>query len=206
MSIEFLNESGFDGVNEEMLIDVASYAFGAMDINPAAECTITCVDLKSIEDLHIRWMDLEGPTDVMSFPMDELTPGATSGGGRPDAADPGPAMLGDIVLCPEFALRQADAAGHSLGHELALLTVHGCLHLLGYDHATAAEEKEMFARQNELLADWYDDLAARGKSYQPKPSGPKAFPDAAERARLDEQVPGGGIPAIGEPRDDEPRE
>ena len=64
----------------------------------------------------------------------------------------------------------------------------------------------MFARQNELLADWYDDLAARGKSYQPKPSGPKAFPDAAERARLDEQVPGGGIPAIGEPRDEEPRE
>lgn len=206
MSIEFLNESGFDGVNEGMLIDVASYTFGAMDINPAAECTITCVDLKSIEDLHIRWMDLEGPTDVMSFPMDELTPGATSGGGRPDAADPGPAMLGDIVLCPEFALRQADAAGHSLGHELALLTVHGCLHLLGYDHATAAEEKEMFARQNELLADWYDDLAARGKSYQPKPSGPKAFPDAAERARLDEQVPGGGIPAIGEPRDEEPQE
>ena len=153
MSIEFLNESGFEGVNEEMLIDVASYAFGAMDINPDAECTITCVDLKTIEDLHVRWMDLEGPTDVMSFPMDELTPGAIAGGGRPDAADPGPAMLGDIVLCPEFALRQAEAAGHSLGHELALLTVHGCLHLLGYDHSTPAEEKEMFGRQNELLAD-----------------------------------------------------
>ena len=135
MSIEFLNESGFEGVNEEMLIDVASYAFGAMDINPDAECTITCVDLKTIEDLHVRWMDLEGPTDVMSFPMDELTPGAIAGGGRPDAADPGPAMLGDIVLCPEFALRQAEAAGHSLGHELALLTVHGCLHLLGNDHS-----------------------------------------------------------------------
>ena len=159
MSIEFLNESGFEGVNEEMLIDVASYAFGAMDINPDAECTITCVDLKTIEDLHVRWMDLEGPTDVMSFPMDELTPGAIAGGGRPDAADPGPAMLGDIVLCPEFALRQAEAAGHSLGHELALLTVHGCLHLLGYDHSTPAEEKEMFGRQNELLADWYDDAA-----------------------------------------------
>ena len=85
MSIEFLNESGFEGVNEEMLIDVASYAFGAMDINPDAECTITCVDLKTIEDLHVRWMDLEGPTDVMSFPMDELTPGAS-----PVAAAPMP--------------------------------------------------------------------------------------------------------------------
>ena len=102
MSIEFLNESGFEGVNEEMLIDVASYAFGAMDINPDAECTITCVDLKTIEDLHVRWMDLEGPTDVMSFPMDELTPGTDT--------EPATGMLGDIVLCPEFAQRQANAA------------------------------------------------------------------------------------------------
>lgn len=191
MSIEFINESGYDGVNEEMLIDVCSYALGRLDVNPDAECTITAVDLDTIADLHVRWMDLEGPTDVMSFPMDELTPGAT--GGRPDVAEAGPAMLGDIVLCPEFAQRQATAAGHSLGHELALLTVHGCLHLLGYDHTTAAEEKEMFGLQNELLADWYEDLAARGVSYQPKPSGPKAFPDAAERAKLDEEVPGGGI-------------
>ncbi|MHC2548682.1 rRNA maturation RNase YbeY [Corynebacterium hesseae] len=191
MSIEFINESGYDGVNEEMLIDVCSYALGRLDVNPDAECTITAVDLDTIADLHVRWMDLEGPTDVMSFPMDELTPGAS--GGRPDAAEAGPAMLGDIVLCPEFAQRQATAAGHSLGHELALLTVHGCLHLLGYDHTTAAEEKEMFGLQNELLADWYEDLAARGVSYQPKPSGPKAFPDAAERAKLDEEVPGGGI-------------
>lgn len=191
MSIEFINESGFDGVNEEMLIDVCSYALGRLDVNPDAECTITAVDLQTIADLHVRWMDLEGPTDVMSFPMDELTPGATSG--RPDAPEAGPAMLGDIVLCPEFAQRQANAAGHSLGHELALLTVHGCLHLLGYDHTTAAEEKEMFGLQNELLADWYEDLDSRGVSYQPKPSGPKAFPDAAERAELDKEVPGGGI-------------
>lgn len=191
MSIEFINESGYDGVNEEMLIDVCSYALGRLDVNPDAECTITAVDLDTIAELHVRWMDLDGPTDVMSFPMDELTPGAT--GGRPDAAEAGPAMLGDIVLCPEFAQRQATAAGHSLGHELALLTVHGCLHLLGYDHTTAAEEKEMFGLQNELLADWYEDLAARGVSYQPKPSGPKAFPDAAERAELDKEVPGGGL-------------
>ena len=191
MSIEFINESGFEGVNEEMLIDVCSYALGRLDVNPDAECTITAVDLQTIADLHVRWMDLEGPTDVMSFPMDELTPGAT--GGRPDAPEAGPAMLGDIVLCPEFAQRQANAAGHSLGHELALLTVHGCLHLLGYDHTTAAEEKEMFGLQNELLADWYEDLDSRGVSYQLKPSGPKAFPDAAERAELDKEVPGGGI-------------
>ncbi len=199
MSIEVFNESGYPGVNEEMLIDVASFALGRMDIHPDAELTITIVDLETIADLHVRWMDLEGPTDVMSFPMDELTPGQR--GQRPDAAEPGPQMLGDIVICPEFALRQAEVAGHDLGHELALLTTHGCLHLLGYDHATAAEEREMFALQNELLADWYDDAAARGVEYQPKPSGSGAFPTAADRAALDKEVPGGGIPAIGEPRD-----
>lgn len=199
MSIEVINESGHDGVNEEMLVDACSYALGQMDIHSDAEVTVTCVDEDTIADLHVRWMDLEGPTDVMSFPMDELTPGT---GGRPDGPGVGPAMLGDIVLCPAFALRQATAAGHGLGHELALLTVHGTLHLLGYDHATPAQEKEMFALQNELLADWYDDLLRRGVTYQPKPTGPGAFPTAADRARLDEVVPGGGIPPIGEPSGD----
>ena len=202
MSIEFFNESGYEGVNEEMLIDVASFVFGEMDINPDAEANITCVDLAAIEDLHVRWMDLAGPTDVMSFPMDNITPGSNTN--RPDAPAPGPEMLGDIVLCPEFAQRKADAAGHSLGHELALLTTHGCLHLLGYDHATAEEEREMFALQNELLADWYDSLKARNLSFQPKPTGPRAFPSAADREALDREVPGGGIPPIAEPqtRDD----
>ena len=149
MTIEVLNESGEAEVNEEMLIDVASFALTALDIHPGAEVTITCVDSATMADLHMRWMDLPGPTDVMSFPMDELTPGS----GRPDAPEPGPQMLGDIILCPEYDRLQAEAAGHPLGHEMALLTVHGCLHLLGYDHATPAEEREMFALQNEILAD-----------------------------------------------------
>jgi probable rRNA maturation factor len=66
-------------------------------------------------------------------------------------------MLGDIVLCPEFAAVQAEKAGHSLGQELALLTVHGVLHLLGYDHAEPDEEKEMFALQRRLLEEWVAD-------------------------------------------------
>lgn len=200
MSIDVFNESGFDGVNEESLIDAARFALAAMDVHPDAELSIRIVDEPTIADLHERWMDLEGPTDVMSFPMDELTPGM----GRPDAAAPGPALLGDIVLCPAFALRQAAKAGHGLIHELALLTIHGCLHLLGYDHAEPAEEQRMFALQNTILTDWYDDLARRGVSYGPKPSGPGAFPTAADRAQLDREMEAesasGGIPAIGEPR------
>lgn len=187
MSIEVFNESGIASINEEMLIDALSFALGEMDVHPDAEASIHIVDLATIADLHVRWLDLEGPTDVMSFPMDELTPGA---GARPDADAPGPSMLGDIVLCPEFAEKQAAAAGHGLAHELALLTVHGCLHLLGYDHATAEDEREMFALQNELLADWYDNLKQRGLEYHPRPTGPGAFPSAADREALDDKLGG----------------
>lgn len=194
MSIEVVNESGFDGVNEEALIDVATFVLGEMDVHPDAEATISVVDVATMSDLHVRWMDLEGPTDVMSFPMDELTPGM----GRPDAQPFGPAMLGDIILCPEFAAKQAAKAGHDMGHELALLTTHGCLHLLGYDHIEPEDEQEMFALQNELLQDWYTYCARRGVEFQPKPSNAGAFPSAADRAELDKLVPGGGIPAIGE--------
>ncbi|CAB0515451.1 rRNA maturation RNase YbeY [Corynebacterium diphtheriae] len=196
MSIEVVNESGFDGVNEEALIDVATFVLGEMDVHPDAEATISVVDVATMSDLHVRWMDLEGPTDVMSFPMDELTPGM----GRPDAQPFGPAMLGDIILCPEFAAKQAAKAGHDVGHELALLTTHGCLHLLGYDHIEPEDEQEMFALQNELLQDWYTYCARRGVEFQPKPSNAGAFPSAADRAELDKLVPGGGIPAIGEPQ------
>lgn len=151
MSIEVSNESGVD-VSEDELISVARFVIEKMEVNPAAELSMVLVDTPTMADLHMRWMDLPGPTDVMSFPMDELEPG-----GRPDAPDPGPAMLGDIVLCPEFAAKQAETAGHSLGHELALLTVHGVLHLLGYDHAEPDEEKEMFGLQRELLEEWVAD-------------------------------------------------
>ena len=148
MSIEVSNESGLD-VSEEELISVARFVIRRMKVNPAAELSMVLLDTNAMADLHMRWMDLPGPTDVMSFPMDEVEPG-----GRPDAPDPGPSMLGDIVLCPQFAADQAAAAGHSLGHELALLTVHGVLHLLGFDHAEPDEEKEMFALQRRLLEEW----------------------------------------------------
>jgi probable rRNA maturation factor len=151
MTIEVSNESGID-ISETELISVARFVIARMDVNPAAELSMVLLDTPAMADLHMRWMDLPGPTDVMSFPMDELEPG-----GRPDAPEPGPSMLGDIVLCPEFAAKQAESAGHSLGQELALLTVHGVLHLLGYDHAEPDEEKEMFALQRELLEEWVAD-------------------------------------------------
>ena len=146
MSIEVANESGLD-VSEDELISVARFVIDKMNVHPGAELSMVLLDSTSMADLHMRWMDVPGPTDVMSFPMDELEPG-----GRPDAPEPGPALLGDIVLCPEFAAEQAAAAGHSLGHELALLTIHGVLHLLGYDHQDEAEAGRMEKLERDLLA------------------------------------------------------
>ena len=154
MSVEVANESGI-GVDEILLVSVARYVLDGLGINPLAELSILMMDVEAMTELHVKWMDEPGPTDVLSFPMDELDTAR-----RPDEAGPGPALLGDVVLCPAVAAQQAAQAGHSLDDELHLLTVHGVLHLLGYDHAEPAEEREMFRLQNELLDTWRDHRAA----------------------------------------------
>ena len=154
MTIEVANESGV-GVDEIELVSVARYVLDRIRINDLAELSILLVDVDAMTELHVKWMDEPGPTDVLSFPMDELDTAR-----RPDEAGPGPALLGDVVLCPAVAAQQAAQAGHSLDDELHLLTVHGVLHLLGYDHAEPAEEREMFRLQNELLDTWRDHRAA----------------------------------------------
>jgi probable rRNA maturation factor len=118
-------------------------------VNPLAELSVLLVDVESMTTLHERWMGEPGPTDVLAFPMDELD---TARG--PDEHEPGPALLGDVVLCPEVARRQAAQAGHSFADELHLLCTHGVLHLLGYDHAEPEEEREMFGLQARLLDSW----------------------------------------------------
>jgi probable rRNA maturation factor len=124
------------------LKSVAQFALNQMGIHPDSELNIRIVGEDEMSELHIKWMDLPGPTDVMSFPMDEL---------KPNSASQGPGVVGDIVLCPAFAEKNGK---QSLEMELELLTVHGVLHLLGFDHEDIDEEKAMFKLQDELLANW----------------------------------------------------
>ncbi len=154
MSIDVNNESGLP-VDEGALMALARHVLDRMRIHPLAELSILLVDPGTMEQLHLQWMDEPGPTDVMSFEMDELRPGAD---GKP--SDPG--LLGDVVLCPEVAARQALDAGHSTEAELQLLCTHGILHLLGYDHAEPDQEREMFRLQRELLSSWRQ-VAAGGR-------------------------------------------
>lgn len=161
MSIEVANESSHV-VDEEALVKVARHVLDTMGVSPLAELSLLLVDVEHMTELHVRWMDLGGPTDVMAFPMDELDLRGSRGAGhahedRPDEL--GPAMLGDVVLCPPVAEEQAREAGHSLEDELELLTTHGVLHLLGFDHEEPEEHAEMFGLQGQLLASW---KASRG--------------------------------------------
>jgi probable rRNA maturation factor len=143
MSIEINNESVID-VDEPTLQRLAIYTLDQLHVHPDADLSIVLVDEAAMEQLHVQWMDEPGPTDVLSFPMDELRPGTE------DAISPA-GLLGDVVLCPQVATAQAETAGHSPLDEMLMLTVHGILHLLGFDHAEPAEEKEMFGLQRDIL-------------------------------------------------------
>ncbi len=146
MSVEVNNESAI-AVDEAALQRLSIFALDQLFVHPDAELAIVLVDEAAMEQLHVQWMDEPGPTDVLSFPMDELRPGTE------DALSPA-GLLGDIVLCPQVAVAQAEEAGHSTLDELLLLTTHGILHLLGFDHAEPEEEKEMFGLQREILANF----------------------------------------------------
>src|SRR3954452_25125365 len=143
MSVEVNNESGIP-VDESAVQRLVTFGLDLLYVHPDADVAILFVDEPAMEQLHVQWMDEPGPTDVLSFPMDELRPGTA---GAPTPAG----LLGDIVVCPSVAARQAKTAGHSAEEEMLLLTTHGLLHLLGYYHAEPEEEKEMFALQRRLL-------------------------------------------------------
>jgi probable rRNA maturation factor len=153
VSVEVTNESGVD-LELEWVSDLIGFALARLRVSPEADVAVIFVDEAAMEQLHIQWMMEPGPTDVLSFPMDELRPGRP---GEPIVTG----ILGDIVVCPTVAEKQAVAAGHSAVDEMKLLTVHGLLHLLGFDHADEDEEKEMFGLQNQILTD-FREVAGSG--------------------------------------------
>jgi probable rRNA maturation factor len=154
VTIEISNESGF-AVDETVLLRLMEHDLAELHVSPDADVAILLVDEGAMEALHVQWMDEPGPTDVLSFPMDELRPGTE------DVPTPA-GLLGDIVLCPQVAETQAAAAKHSTMDELILLTTHGLLHLLGFDHAEPEEKREMFGLQNDLILSFH--VAERRRS------------------------------------------
>jgi probable rRNA maturation factor len=170
MSIEIANESGYE-VDADVIVAIARHTLSQMGVNPLAELSVLLVDSDYMAELNHRWMGKDGPTDVLAFPMDENT--IDHG---PAEATGAPTLLGDVVLCPEVATAQALKYGNAdprmrrdqdegeavktvdgkygVAEELNMLTIHGVLHLLGYDYAEPEEEREMFSLQGKLLESW----------------------------------------------------
>ena len=141
MTIEVTNTSGQLVPSAEMT-SLMTHAMIALDLNPECDLNIAFVEDDYMTELHIKWMDEPGTTDVLSFPMD-----------MPE--EPGEAVtLGDIVISPVVAAAQALTQGHSTEHEIFILATHGLLHIIGYDHADKAEEKTMFDLQEKIVTDW----------------------------------------------------
>jgi len=140
-------------------VRLAKDVLGAEGVKGDVELSMLFVDETAIADLNERFLDENGPTDVLAFPMDEhlseggRSPdsGGTGPGVNPDPMTEAPTMLGDVVLCPAVARRNADEASRTYDDEMALLIVHGILHLLGMDHADAEEATAMQRREQELL-------------------------------------------------------
>ena len=146
MTIEVLNETDAD-IDVDVLARQARFMLDRLLIHPESELSLVFVDVPAMTELHVEWMDEPGPTDVLSFPMDELRPGV-------EGQESEPGVLGDVVICPDVAAVQASTAGHSRDDEISLLLTHGILHLLGYDHGEPDEHEEMFGLQGELLMSW----------------------------------------------------
>lgn len=141
MTIEVTNTSGQLVPTAEMT-SLMTHAMKALDLNPECDLNIAFVEDDYMTELHIKWMDEPGTTDVLSFPMD-----------MPE--EPGEAVtLGDIVISPVVAAAQALTQGHSTEHEIYILATHGLLHIIGYDHADKNEEKAMFDLQEKIVTDW----------------------------------------------------
>ena len=148
MTIEITNESELE-VDLTRVQSLAEHVREALRLHPLVDVGVIFVDEVPMTDLHVRWMDEPGPTDVLSFPMDELRPGS-------EEILSAEGVLGDVVICPQVARRQAEVAGHEEINEILMLLTHGMLHLVGFDHAEPEEEKEMFALQKELLDSFYE--------------------------------------------------
>ena len=148
MTIELTNESELE-VDLTRVQSLAEHVRDALRLHPLVDVGVIFVDEAPMTDLHVRWMDEPGPTDVLSFPMDELRPGS-------EEMLSAEGVLGDVVICPQVARRQAEVAGHEEINEILMLLTHGMLHLVGFDHAEPEEEKEMFALQKELLDSFYE--------------------------------------------------
>ncbi|KAA0549371.1 rRNA maturation RNase YbeY [Bacillus sp. BGMRC 2118] len=147
--IDFMDETN-EVKNEDIRLLEKLLEFAAQLENVHdAELSVTFVDNERIQEINREYRDKDQPTDVISFAMEELGEGEVE-----IIGDSIPKHLGDIIISIPRTIEQAEEYGHSFHRELGFLTVHGFLHLLGYDHMNEEDEKKMFTRQDEILSEY----------------------------------------------------
>jgi probable rRNA maturation factor len=159
------DEQGATSVDVGRWSRLARAVLDAQGVREDIEVSVLFVDEPTIAELNQRFLGKEGPTDVLAFPIDEeperggRSPdegGTGPGGGLPSEESDIPLILGDVVVCPAVAARNAKQRGARLDDELALLVVHGLLHLLGMDHLADDDAEAMELRERELLERFHD--------------------------------------------------
>lgn len=147
LNIDFLDETNV--VKEEhidLVEKLLQHAAKVEQIEEGSEVSVTFVTNEAIHEINREYRDKDQPTDVISFALEEM------GEGEIQIIGEGiPRVLGDIIISTDRTREQAEEYGHSFERELGFLAVHGFLHLLGYDHMTEEDEKEMFGKQDEIL-------------------------------------------------------
>ncbi|WP_414042897.1 rRNA maturation RNase YbeY [Macrococcus animalis] len=145
LTVDFIDDAEMiQPVHLEVLEKLLQFAADEEGIEEDAEVAVSFVSEEEIQSINKAYRDKDSVTDVISFALEE---GEDEDFEMPDA----PRVLGDIIICVKRAEEQSEEYGHSFERELGFLTVHGLLHLLGYDHMNEADEKKMFGRQDELL-------------------------------------------------------
>lgn len=182
---------------------LAEQVLDSEGVGAEVELSVVFVDEPTIAELNSRFGGAEGPTDVLSFPIDEEPQesgrhpdSGGSGPGEPSEPDELPLLLGDVYVCPSIAARNAPDHAGTYDDELALLVVHGILHLLGMDHEDEAEAEEMEQRERALLARFHRPPAdGQLPPLAPRTTGPWLPPrslDATPQERLgSDDGPGG---------------
>ena len=146
MDITFTDEQD-DPLPTEWMVELAATALQAESLPDSTQLHVALVGEQRMAELNSEYMDKDGPTDVLSFPIEDFTAGVA-----PPAGDGPPLLLGDIVICPPVVRSNAAAAAVAFEDEMALMVVHGILHLLGRDHVSDEEAEEMEQREREILA------------------------------------------------------
>jgi probable rRNA maturation factor len=181
------DEQGDHPVDTLRWARLAEAVLGEEGLTGDAELSVLFIDENSIAELNSRFLGKEGPTDVLAFPIDEepIESGRSpdSGGtgpGMPSEPEDMPVLLGDIVICPAVAFRNAPEHAGTYDDEVALLVVHGLLHLMGMDHQEDEEAEEMEAKERELLTRHYAEIRPEAWRAKPAEDGHGRSPQAGQ--------------------------